>query len=365
MTAITDKYGRTFRTLRVSLLQQCNMACVYCVSDEEKLVPGDGRSLEVGELLQLIRRLQGRLQLTDVRLTGGEPLLYPGLASLISGIRELGIRSVKLTTNGLLLGRQAVMLRQAGLEAVNVSLDAVDEEVFFRMTRRHGVRRVIDGIDAAIAAGLDVKVNAVIMRGVNDSEVLPLLEFAFLRGLRLRFLEVMAMGHLHDAVGHLHDAVGRLSDAAGRGGDVAGGLHDSAELSDDGGGPLNDAAGPLNDLAGRYLFSQEALLSVIGARHRLEPLAREASATARYWRTAEGHVFGIIANQSQPFCRDCDRLRLDSKGRIYGCLSSNEPIGLSMDEGEEEWSRKLASALLQKQALRFTGSELSMRRIGG
>lgn len=320
MKEITDKYGRTFRTLRVSLLQHCNMACVYCVSGEEESsgahAPGGGRSMEVSGLLGLIGRLHRQLNLTDVRLTGGEPLLYPGLASLVSGIRGLGIRSVKLTTNGLLLGRQAVMLRDAGLEAINVSLDAVDEEIFFLMSRRHSAARIVKGIDAAIAAGIDVKLNAVIMKGINDSEVLPLLDLAASRGLRVRFLEVMAMGHLHDS-------------------------------------------------AGRHLFSQDELLSVIGARHRLEPLAREASATARYWRTAEGHVFGIIANQSQPFCGDCDRLRLDSSGRIYGCLSSNEPIGLSMDDGEAEWSRKLASALLQKQALRFTGSELSMLRIGG
>jgi cyclic pyranopterin phosphate synthase len=320
MREITDKYGRTFRALRISLLQQCNMACVYCVSDEDEVLrantQGSGGPLKVSELLRLIGRLHQQLKLTDVRLTGGEPLLYPDLAPLISGIRELGVQSVKLTTNGLLLGRQAVVLKRAGLEAINVSLDAVDEDVFFRMTRRRSAGRIIDGIDAAITAGIDVKFNAVIMKGINDSEVLPLLDLAASRGLRVRFLEVMAMGHLHDS-------------------------------------------------AGRYLFSQDELLSMIGARYRLEPLARETSATARYWKTAEGHVFGIIANQSQPFCRDCDRLRLDSNGRIYGCLSSNEPIGLSMGETEVEWEHKLEQALLQKQALRFTGSELSMLRIGG
>ncbi len=320
MSEIIDKYGRTFRTLRVSLLQHCNLACVYCVSGEEELLsanaPDGGRTLEASELLLMIGRLHRQLKLTNVRLTGGEPLLYAGLAPLISGIRELGVGSVKLTTNGFLLERQAASLQKAGLEAINVSLDAVDEAVFFRMTRRHSAGRVIRGIDAATAAGLDVKLNAVIMKGSNDSEVLPLLDLAASRGLRVRFLEVMAMGHLHD-------------------------------------------------MAAGQLLSQEEMLGIIGERHTFESMPREASATARYWRTSEGHVFGIIANQSEPFCRDCDRLRLDSGGRIYGCLSSNEPIGLSMEDGEEEWNRKLASALLQKQALRFTGSELSMLRIGG
>lgn len=123
--------------------------------------------------------------------------------------------------------------------------------------------------------------------------------------------------------------------------------------------------GHLHDDAGRYLVSQEEILQVIGSHHQLEPLARAKAATARYWKTEDGHVFGIIANESEPFCRDCDRLRLDSSGKIYGCLSSNQPIGLSLNEGKEEWREKLERALSQKQALRFVGSDLSMLRIGG
>ena len=320
MAVISDKYGRTFRTLRVSLLQHCNLGCVYCVSGDEELVAAnrsrEGRSLEAKELLAIIRRLHERLQLSTIRLTGGEPLLYPGLSSLVSGIRALGISDVRLTTNGFLLERQAVPLKAAGLEAVNVSLDAADEAVFVQMSRRHSVDRVIRGIDAAVNAGLEVKLNAVLMKGINDAQILPLLELAFSRGLRLRFLELMAMGHLHKD-------------------------------------------------ADRFLVSREEILRVVGERYRLEPLTRKVSATARYWRTEEGQVFGIIANETEPFCQDCDRLRLDSEGRIYGCLSSNHPIGLDMEEGEEVWNAKLAAALEQKQPLRFIGSELSMLRIGG
>ena len=320
MAPIKDNYGRTFRTLRVSLLQHCNLGCVYCVAGEDDLKQANaspvGGSLAVDELLAIIRRLHGQLGLDHVRLTGGEPLLYHGLAALIRGIRDAGIASVRMTTNGFLLERQAAPLKAAGLEALNVSLDAVDEEVFFRMSRRHGAMRIIRGIDAALQAGLSVKINAVVMRGINDGEILPLLDLAISRGIPIRFLEVMAMGHLHED-------------------------------------------------ADRYLFPQDEILGVIGSRHRLEPLQRAESATARYWRTEDGHVFGIIANESEPFCRDCDRLRLDSSGRIYGCLSSNQPLGLDLDEGEEEWRDKLQRALSQKQALRFTGSDLSMLRIGG
>jgi cyclic pyranopterin phosphate synthase len=172
------------------------------------------------------------------------------------------------------------------------------------------------GIDAALDAGLAVKLNTVVMKGMNDGQVLPLLEFAFARGITIRFLEVMAMGHLY---------------------------HDSD----------------------RYLLTQQEILRLIGERYGLTALEREPSATARYWVTERGQRVGIIANESEPFCRDCDRLRLDSSGHIYGCLSNNHPISLGIGESEAEWDGKLRAALAQKQALRFTGSELSMLQIGG
>jgi GTP 3',8-cyclase len=234
----------------------------------------------------------------------------------VEGLRSMDIRRIKLTTNGSLLERKAVALQQAGLQSINVSLDAVDEVVFERMSRRNLMERVVRGIDTALEAGLDVKVNAVIMKGINDEQVLPLLEFAFSRGITVRFLEVMAMGHLY---------------------------HHSE----------------------RYLLSQQDILQMIGERYALKPLDRESSATARYWITDRGQRFGIIANQSEPFCRDCDRLRLDSTGHIYGCLSNNHPIALGLEEDEVLWRGKLREALGQKQALRFTGSELSMLQIGG
>ena len=202
------------------------------------------------------------------------------------------------------------------MQSINVSLDAIDEAVFMRMSRRRSVQRIVRGIDAALEAGLAVKINTVVMKGINDGEILPLLEFAFARGIRIRFLEVMAMGHLHHQ-------------------------------------------------PGLYLLPQEEILKVIGARYVLQPLDRLASATARYWVTDDGHSFGIIANESEPFCLDCDRLRLDSSGNIYGCLSSNQPIALDREESGEQWAIKLRQALGQKQALRFTGSDLSMLQIGG
>jgi len=318
MDAIRDKYGRTFRTLRVSLLSHCNLACVYCVAGEEELgemnrTPDD---LSAEELLGIILRLRGELPLETVRLTGGEPLLYAGLVELVEGLVSMGVQQIKLTTNGILLERKAVALKQAGLQSINVSLDAVDEAVFARMSRRNSVGRVIRGIGTALDAGLTVKLNAVVMKGMNDDQVLPLLDFAFERGITIRFLEVMGMHHL---------------------------FHHSD----------------------RFLLTQQEILRLISERHGVTDLGREASATARYWVTERGQRFGIISNQSEPFCSDCDRLRLDSHGHIYGCLSSDHPIPLDQGDDPVAWRDKLRQALAQKQNLRFTGSPLSMLQIGG
>lgn len=303
--------------MRVSLLSHCNFSCVYCVAGEEEVREWNRTpDRKPAELLEIIRRLHERLGLETVRLTGGEPLLYSGLALLVEGLRSMGIGRIKLTTNGSLLERQAAALKKAGLQSINVSLDAVDEEIFARMSRRNSVARVIRGIDAALEAGLAVKLNAVAMKGINDGQVLPLVEFAFARGITVRFLEVMAMGHLY------HQAE-------------------------------------------RYLLQREDILRLIGERYQLTALEREPSATARYWVTDGGQRVGVIANESEPFCRDCDRLRLDSSGHIYGCLSSNQPIALGIGETGVQWEEKLRVALAQKQPLRFTGSDLSMIQIGG
>ena len=318
MKIIADKYGRTFKTLRVSLLNRCNLGCVYCSLGDDKIqkLNVSENHIPVEGLLEIITQLHSQLQLRTIRLTGGEPLLYPDLIPIIEGVKAMGIPEIKLTTNGFLLERMAKPMKQAGMKAINVSLDAMDEDIFFLMSKRNNVRRVIRGIEAAIEAGLQVKINAVIMKGINECQIIPLLEYAFEKKIIIRFLEVMAMGHLH---------------------------HDSK----------------------KYLFTQEEILNVISTCHKFSKLERGHSVTSNYWQTEQGNRFGIIANESEPFCHDCNRLRLDSRGNIYGCLSSNHPISIANIHDPSGLSEKLQEALLQKQAVRFTGSELSMLNIGG
>lgn len=314
---ITDSFGRTFKTLRISLLNSCNFACVYCTEDGNSIKKiAEDTSVTLTHLLEIVEKLHKQLNLESIRLTGGEPLLYPELENLVKGLKEIGIPSVKMTTNGFMLQKQASKLKAAGLEEINVSLDAADEASFFKMTRRDKYRDVINGIDAALKANLKVKINSVIMKGMNHEQILPLLNFAFSKQITIRFLEVMSMGHLHQS-------------------------------------------------ADRYLFTQAEILQLIAEKYSFQPLPRKISSTANYWQTSAGSAFGIIANHSQPFCEDCNRLRLDQKGNIYGCLSSNLPISLFNIKDEAQLKEKLKKALAQKQQLQFTGSDLSMLAIGG
>ncbi len=316
---LVDKYNRTFKTLRVSLTNACNLFCNYCTDQPatEKTVNPENNVLSTNEYIKIIKSLHLKLNLETVRLTGGEPLLYKEISNLIEELREIGIKKVKLTTNAVFLKEKAVSLNNAGISSINVSLDSLDPESFFKITKRRNLKKILDGIDHALAIGISVKLNTVVMKGMNTDQILPLLEFAKERSISIRFLEIMKMGHLHNSYHDLY-------------------------------------------------FSQEEILEKIAEQHQFIPMDREHGATATYWITDKKQIFGIIANESHPFCGDCNRLRLDSYGNIYGCLSNDNGISIkdhSDDSLKLEYSLK--QALSQKQEIQFAGSVMSMRYIGG
>jgi len=268
------------------------------------------------DLIKLVGRLHTLLSLETLRLTGGEPLLSSQLIPVLYGIKKFGIPAIKMTTNGFLLEDKAKALKEGGITSINVSLDAVNQQTFERISQRQNLNKIIRGIDLALDLGIPVKLNAVIMKGINEQEIIPLVEFAKSRNIQIRFLELMKMGHLHNRKDN----------------------------------PVFTEADILRVLASQYLF---------------EKLPRKASATANLWQMSDNFTFGIIANESSPFCTDCDRLRIDSEGNMYGCLSSNIPIKLDNNECDSEWNEKLGLALSHKQLISFTGSALSMIEIGG
>ena len=312
---ITDADSRRFKTLRVSVTATCNMACSYCAPGEQQM-----QHARTGyrELAAMILGLHERLEFVTVHFTGGEPLVYRELVPLVEAVREAAPELVlKLTTNGLGLAEKASALAAAGIREVNVSLDAITAEAFSRITGIGGRDRVLGGLEAARSAGLQVKVNCVVMRGSNEDQVVPLFRYMEARNIPVRYLELMKMGHLHRAYREC------------------------------------------------FVSMKEILFLLARADVSYRALGRAPSGTACYWETPGGYHFGIIANESVPFCHDCDRLRLDSNGNVYGCLSVNDPIrisGILRDSGK--LTSALEKALSQKQ-IAFTGSTLSMKAIGG
>lgn len=321
---VTDRFGRKFEKLRVSLINECNFACTYCVIDEPKKnghlnepIAQKQKRLSTNDFIKSIALAHDILDLKSIRLTGGEPLLYPDLENIIREIKTLGINDIRLTTNAYYLKTKAQQLKEAGLQAINVSLDAVDKSVFQKMSGNTNMQRVFNGIDAAIDAGLEIKFNAVIMNGKNEHQILPLLEYAGKKGLVIRYLELMKMGHLYREMDN-------------------------------------------------YFYSQQQILDLIQTKYPIKQLPRKKSATSNYWEVIDVGVFGIIANESVPFCSDCNRLRMDSYGNFFGCISSNVGISLLSDsKNKEQATTSLKSLLSYKQSHHFKGNEMTMRYIGG
>lgn len=276
-TRLVDSFGREHRDLRISLTDHCNLRCTYCMPAEG--VPWLPRTslLTPEELMRIVRIGLGE-GITEVRLTGGEPLLRPDIVEIVARIAALRTHDgnapeVSITTNAIGLARTAHDLADAGLTRANISLDTLDPERFHQLTRRNRLDDVLAGIDAAIDAGLaPLKVNCVPMRDVNLDELADLLDWCREKGLELRFIEQMPI----DA-GHIWNRSTMVTAAD---------VH-----------------------------------AVLSERHRLTPLPGRGAAPAERFQVDDGPgVVGIIASVTQPFCGACDRLRLTADGQLRSCL---------------------------------------------
>jgi GTP 3',8-cyclase len=284
---LQDSLGRPLRDLRLSVIDRCNFRCPYCMPrehfhDQYRFLKSSER-LDFNELLRLTR-LFVQLGVVKLRVTGGEPLLRPGLADLIGDLTGLGgIEDVALTTNGVLLAQHAAELRGAGLQRVTVSLDSLDPAVFARMSGGYGsVKDVLDGIGAAERAGLSpIKVNAVVERGVNDHTVLDLVEHFRGSGAIVRLIEYMDVGNR-------------------------------------------------NDWNRERVVPSQQLLELVHARWPLRALdpAYSGEVARRYAFDDGGGEVGFISSVTQPFCGDCSRARLSSDGKLYTCLFASEGTDL-------------------------------------
>jgi cyclic pyranopterin phosphate synthase len=280
---LTDRLGRPFASLRISVTDRCNLRCRYCMPEDEYVWLPRASILSFEEVERVVR-VFARLGVTKLRLTGGEPLLRADLAELVRRLALVpGIADLALTTNGLLLARYAGDLRAAGLRRATVSLDTLRPDRMHAFARSDRHADVLAGIAAARAAGLaPLKLNAVIVRGFNEDEIADLVAFARAQDAEVRFIEYM---------------------------DVGGATRWSPEA----------------------VVSRAAMLAAVAARlGPVTPLpARDhPAAPAERFRLADGTTFGIIASTTAPFCRACDRGRLTADGRLFGCLYAQEGLDL-------------------------------------
>jgi len=269
---LVDPHGRTVRDLRISVTDRCNLRCRYCMPSEGMDWLPRAELLTYEEIERVARVCVERFGFDGIRLTGGEPTVRAHLPVLVEKLAALGT-DLSLTTNGATLGLLAHDLRAAGLRRINISLDSLRPDTFFAITRRHGLDQVRDGIDAAVAAGFfPVKVNCVLMRGVNDAEIVDFATFGRERGVTIRFIEFMPL-----------DADGGWS---------AGGVVPAAEV-----------------------------VAAIDAVYPLEVVPARGAAPAERFRYLDGGgEVGVIASVTQSFCSSCDRVRLTAEGMFRNCL---------------------------------------------
>ncbi|GAA4227064.1 GTP 3',8-cyclase MoaA [Actinomadura meridiana] len=298
---LVDTFGRTATDLRVSLTDRCNLRCSYCMPPEGLDWLPKPELLTDDEVVRLVGLAVQKLGVTEVRYTGGEPLLRRGLSDIVRRTAELAPRPrISLTTNGIGLDRLAGPLAEAGLDRVNVSLDTLDRDTFKRLAHRDRLDDVLAGLEAARAAGLEpVKINAVLMRGVNDHEAVPLLRFALDHGYRLRFIEQMPLDAQHG-------------------------------------------------WTRRDMITADEILDRLSAGFDLAPDAEHerGSAPAESFVVDGGpSTVGVIGSVTRPFCGACDRVRLTADGQVRNCLFATEESdlrgamrgGATDDELVERW----------------------------
>jgi cyclic pyranopterin phosphate synthase len=281
---LVDRYGRTATDLRVSLTDRCNLRCTYCMPAEGLDWLPKPEVLTDDEVVRLVRIAVERLGVRQVRFTGGEPLLRRGLVDIVARCSQITPRpELSLTTNGVGLVRLAPALAAAGLNRVNGSLDTLDPLRFEAISRRRRLSDVVEGLAAVAAAGLQpVKVNAVLMRGINDDEAPRLLRWALDRGYQMRFIEQMPLDAQH---------------AWNR----------------------------------EQMVTAEEILSSLRAEYRLTPVGADerGSAPAETWLVDGGPArVGVIGSVTRPFCGACDRTRLTADGQVRTCLFSREESDL-------------------------------------
>ncbi len=324
---LSDGFGRVHRDLRISVTDRCNFRCSYCMPAEglDWLPRSDVLSYE--EITRIARICVERFGFDGIRLTGGEPTIRANLPVLVEQLSALGV-DLALTTNGTTLRTGAAALAAAGLTRINISCDSLRADRFADITRRDELAKVLDGVDAAIEAGLaPIKLNVVAMRGVNDDELIDFAEFGRAKGLTVRFIEFM---------------------------------------------PLDAQGNWTND----QVLSQDEIITTIGAVFPLEAMATRGNAPAERWSYRDGGgEIGVIASVTHAFCDSCDRVRLTADGMLRHCLFATRELDLRTMLRSGATDDDIADAIRVEVGAKWAGHQInqvhfirparSMSQIGG
>jgi len=343
---IVDHQGRQFKSLRVSITAACNYACTYCVPNGKKLVAAQDE-LTTDQLIRAVRLLISTVGIEKLRITGGEPLISPKFDSFLQGVSSLGLQDISITTNAQFLEKKAKVLFDSGIKRINISLDTLNPLAFSKIARSGDLATVLRGIDTMLAGGVSVKINMVPLRSSNKEQILNMLRFCLEKNIELRFIELMNMGHLQHSSTYQNEFIGQdeLLEIIGEHYEFArtGSAYDSTSV--------------------RYEVVGAEISGVVSDR---------AGNTCKGISDETGRgSFGIIANESEPFCRTCTRLRLSSNGYLYGCLSNSNRhaihsvLEMRDDQAISHLQTILSNALKDKQDKQFVGETTVMKFIGG
>jgi len=312
---LIDGFGRKVDYIRLSITDRCDFRCIYCMSEDMTFLPRN-EVLSLEECARLVKIFVS-LGVSKVRITGGEPLVRKNALWLFKEIGQLsGLRELVTTTNGSQLEQQAEALKTAGVRRINISLDSLDAERFRKITRVGDLDKVLRGIAAAKLAGFhNIKLNSVLMKGVNDDEALPLLAFAVDQGIDISFIEEMPLGD----VDHTRDST---------------------------------------------YVSNEATLKLLQTRYELISSAETTGGPARYWRIPNTNTkVGFISPHSHNFCESCNRVRITCKGELYLCLGQEDKVDLMplLREFPDD-DRPLIEAIIGSMRIKPKGHDFDLKR---
>lgn len=310
---LIDQFKREIDYLRVSVTEKCNFRCSYCMPNTPLDWEPKENLLSIDELFNVIK-VSIDNGIKKIRITGGEPLIRKDLDILIKKIYDYKEDvEINLTTNGFFLKDQANRLKSAGLKRVNISLDTLDEEVFFKIAKIRGLEEVLDGIEKSLNVGLKVKINMVPLKGVNENEIIALLDYCRGKNIPLRYIEYMANAHA-----------------------------------------MKDAEG----------LKKEEILEVIKKSYSFTEREKNFFGPATLYRMDNDYVFGIISPHDDDFCKSCNRLRLTAEGNFIPCLFYDDSLNIKKSAGENnqaEMEKILKKAVEVKPEKNLWGTEESER----